>query len=245
MQNELTEVIRNLHSYIRLLSDFGVRSVRAFDDSCKDEESLGDSARELSSDPEMELQALRSRIGQCSRCPLSTGRKSIVFGEGNAGASLVLVGEGPGKEEDLTAKPFVGEAGRLLDKILKAMGLDRGQVYICNVVKCRPPKNRVPTEEEMSVCGRFLDEQLSIIRPRHILALGSTATRYLLKTDKSIGKLRGRFFVHESTGARVMPTYHPAYLLRNESAKRPVWADVQQVMAEMDVPRRSLDHETD
>lgn len=236
MHDEIQQVVRQLQTNIRLLGSFGVRCVRA-SEKLPDQDHTGEEYG-------VQLQALQSRLGQCSRCPLASGRKNIVFGEGNPNASLVLVGEGPGQEEDRTGRPFVGEAGQLLDKILKAMGLDRTQVYICNVVKCRPPKNRVPNEDEMAVCGRFLNEQLAIIRPKHILALGSTATKFLLNTDKSIGRMRGRFFVHASTGAKVMPTYHPAYLLRNESAKRPVWDDVRRVMADMEHPRRSLDHET-
>ncbi len=180
-----------------------------------------------------QLEALHRRIGDCTRCPLSRSRRSIVFGEGRANARLVLVGEGPGFEEDRTGRPFVGPAGQLLERILAAMGLDRQRVYICNVVKCRPPSNRTPSDEEMRTCGQFLDAQLAILRPRHILCLGGTAARYLLNTDRSMAKLRGRFFTHPASGARVMPTYHPAYLLRNEAAKRPVWQDVQRVMAEM------------
>jgi uracil-DNA glycosylase family 4 len=183
-----------------------------------------------------ELDALLARIGDCTRCPLSRNRNRIVFGEGNPVARLALVGEGPGFEEDRTGRPFVGPAGQLLEKILSAMGLDREQVYICNVVKCRPPQNRTPEDEEMRTCGQFLVKQLSIVRPRHILCMGGTATRYLLNTDQPMGRVRGRFFDHAETGARIMPTYHPAYLLRNEQAKRLVWEDVQQVMAEMKQP---------
>ena len=182
------------------------------------------------------LDALRARIGDCTRCPLSRGRNQIVFGEGDPVARLALVGEGPGFEEDRTGRPFVGPAGQLLEKILAAMGLSREQVYICNVVKCRPPQNRTPEDDEMRTCGQFLAKQLSIVHPRHILCMGGTATGYLLNTDQPMGRVRGRFSDHAETGARIMPTYHPAYLLRNEQAKRLVWEDVQQVMAEMKQP---------
>ncbi len=246
-RDELKQVVRQVQTHIRLLRSFGVKAVAAAEKPMaqKPVHMDSDPVSGPMGDPAMHLQELQSRIGQCTRCPLSSGRKNVVFGQGDPRASLVLVGEGPGQEEDRTGRPFVGEAGQLLEKILKAMGLSREQVYICNVVKCRPPKNRVPTDEEMSTCGRFLNEQLAIIKPRHILALGTTAGRFLLDTHMSIGKLRGRFFTHALTGAKVMPTYHPAYLLRNESAKRPVWDDVRQVMADMEHPRRSLDHERD
>ncbi len=185
---------------------------------------------------EAQLSDLRRQIGDCTRCPLSKGRRNIVFGEGNPVARLALVGEGPGSEEDRTGRPFVGPAGQLLEKILAAMGLTREQVYICNVVKCRPPSNRTPEDTEMRTCGQFLEKQLQIVHPRHILCLGGTAARYLLATEQPMGKIRGRFFDHPASGARIMPTYHPAYLLRNEGAKRPVWEDVKRVMAEMAEP---------
>ncbi len=144
---------------------------------------------------------------------------------------LVFAGEGPGQEEDCTGRPFVGRAGQLLDKIIQAMGLKREDVYICNVVKCRPPDNRTPQDDEMRTCGQFLTKQLEIIRPRHIIALGATAAKYLLSTNAAMGQIRVRFFEHPC-GARLMPTFHPAYLLRNPAAKKDVWEDVQKVMAE-------------
>jgi len=182
-----------------------------------------------------QLEALRAEIGDCSRCRLSEQRNHIVFGEGNPVARLVLAGEGPGRDEDRTGRPFVGRAGQLLDRILSAMGLGRDDVYICNVVKCRPPENRTPQDDEMRTCGQFLTRQLEIIRPRHIIALGGTAAKYLLGTNQSMNRLRGRFYPHPC-GARLLATYHPAYLLRNPHAKKPVWEDVQLVMAEMNQP---------
>jgi len=179
-----------------------------------------------------QLDEVRQEIGDCTRCRLHTGRNHIVFGDGNPKARLLFAGEGPGREEDRTGDPFVGRAGQLLDKILAAMGLKREDVYICNVIKCRPPENRTPQEDEMRTCGIFLIRQIEIIRPRHIVCLGSTAARYLLNTNQAMGKIRGRFFEH-SSGARILPTYHPAYLLRNPKAKKPVWDDMQKVMAEM------------
>ncbi len=178
-------------------------------------------------DPAAELAALREELGDCTRCPLHAGRTKIVFGEGNPRARLVFVGEGPGRDEDKSGKPFVGAAGRLLDKIIAAIGLRREDVYICNVVKCRPPNNRDPAPDEAATCGPFMRRQLAIIRPEVVVALGKPAARFLLDTDAPIGRLRGRF--HDLDGAKLMPTYHPAYLLRNAAGKRPVWEDMKQV----------------
>jgi len=178
------------------------------------------------------LDALRAEIGDCRRCKLCEERNAVVFGEGHPTARLVLAGEGPGREEDRTGRPFVGRAGQLLDRILSAMGFKREEVYICNVVKCRPPNNRTPQDDEMRTCGIFLSRQLEIIRPRHIIALGATAAKYLLGTNQSMGRLRGRFFDFHNN-ARLLATYHPAYLLRNPAAKKDVWKDVQMVMAEI------------
>ena len=178
------------------------------------------------------LDALRQEIGDCTRCKLHTGRNNLVFGEGNPKARLLFAGEGPGRDEDRTGRPFVGRAGHLLDKIIEAMGLKREDTYICNVIKCRPPENRTPQDDEMRTCGIFLVRQIEIIRPRHIVCLGSTAAKYVLGINQAMGKIRGRFFEH-SSGARILPTYHPAYLLRNPNAKKPVWEDMQKVMAEM------------
>jgi DNA polymerase len=178
-------------------------------------------------DREVALAALREEIGECTRCPLHAGRTKIVFGEGDPRARLVFVGEGPGRDEDLSGRPFVGAAGQLLDKIIAAIGLGRDDVYICNVVKCRPPGNRDPAPEEAATCGPFMRRQLAIIRPEVVVALGKPAARFLLGTEAPIGQLRGRF--HDFDGVKLMPTYHPAYLLRNSAGKRPVWEDMKQV----------------
>lgn len=181
-------------------------------------------------DPEAALETLRlEEIGDCQRCKLSRGRTNIVFGVGNPHAALMFIGEGPGYDEDRQGFPFVGRAGKLLDQIIKAMGFKREDVYIANVVKCRPPENRTPQPDEVSACSPFLYRQIEIIRPRAIVALGAPATRALLETGLGITKLRGTF--REYRGIPVMPTFHPAYLLRNPAAKRSVWEDMQQVMA--------------
>ena len=187
-----------------------------------------------SAEREAGLGGLRERLGDCRRCGLAEGRTNIVFGEGAADARLMFVGEGPGHDEDLSGRPFVGAAGQLLDRMIAAIGLARAEVYICNVVKCRPPGNRDPLPDEAATCGQFLRAQIDIVGPEVIVALGRPAAQFLLRTDAPIGALRGRF--HDLDGRRLMPTYHPAYLLRNEGAKRSVWEDVKRVMAEMAEP---------
>jgi len=174
------------------------------------------------------LDEIRADLGDCRRCPLCEKRKKIVFGVGNPNARIVFVGEGPGREEDEKGEPFVGEAGRLLDRILFAMGLERKDVYICNVVKCRPPGNRDPLPEEIAACEPFLKRQLAAIRPRIIVALGRFAAQTLLRDETPISRLRGKWKEYE--GIPLMPTFHPAYLLRNPAEKREVWEDVKEVM---------------
>lgn len=177
------------------------------------------------------LEDLRKQIGDCKRCKLGSGRTHLVFGEGSPRARLVFVGEGPGREEDEVGLPFVGEAGRLLTKIIQAMGLSREEVYICNVVKCRPPRNRDPEEDEVETCLPFLKEQLKLIRPEVICALGRVAAQALLGREFKITSERGHWYSFMDIS--LMPTYHPAYLLRNPSAKRQVWEDVQKIMKHM------------
>jgi DNA polymerase len=174
------------------------------------------------------LPDVREELGDCQRCPLHDTRQNLVFGEGNPKAEVVFVGEAPGADEDRQGRPFVGRAGQLLTKIIEAMGLKREEVYICNILKCRPPGNRNPLPGEIATCEPFLVRQLEAIAPKVICALGTFAAHALLKNEAPITVLRGRF--HDYHGMAVMPTYHPAYLLRNPSAKKPVWDDVQQIM---------------
>jgi len=174
------------------------------------------------------LDPVVAELGDCRRCPLGALRHRLVFGEGNPRAELVFVGEAPGADEDAQGRPFVGRAGQLLTKIIAAMGLKREDVYICNILKCRPPGNRNPLPEEIAACEPFLIRQIEAIRPRVICALGSIAAHALLKSEAPISVLRGRF--HRYQGIPLMPTYHPAYLLRNPGAKRQVWEDVQAIM---------------
>jgi DNA polymerase len=154
-----------------------------------------------------------------------------VFGEGDEGAALMFIGEGPGADEDKTGRPFVGRAGQLLTKMIEAMGLTRQQVYIANVVKCRPPENREPFQDEVAACMGFLRTQIKLINPKVIVCLGATSAGHLLNPGKRISNIRGHFLEYE--GLKVMPTYHPAYLLRNETKKRDVWNDLKLVMAEL------------
>ncbi len=175
------------------------------------------------------LLRIREDIGDCTRCKLHKGRTKIVFGTGNPNADLMFVGEGPGRDEDLSGEPFVGRAGKLLTDMIKAMGLQREDVYIANVVKCRPPENRLPEKDEITTCSPFLMRQIDTIKPKVICTLGSCSAQTLLQTAQGISKFRGEWF--DFRGTKLMPTYHPAYLLRNPAAKPEVWKDLQKVMA--------------
>jgi uracil-DNA glycosylase len=173
------------------------------------------------------LEAIREDLGECTRCKLHQHRTHIVFGEGNPSARLVFVGEGPGADEDATGRPFVGRAGQLLDKIIEAIGLKRDEVYITNIVKCRPPQNRTPERDEVATCEQFLFRQLALIRPRVIVALGSPAFQCLLRTKETITRARGEW--RDWNGIKVLPTFHPAYLLRVPEKKREAWEDMKKV----------------
>lgn len=175
-----------------------------------------------------DLSGVCEDIQGCTRCSLSRYRRSIVVGEGTPAARLVFVGEGPGEEEDIKGRPFVGPAGQLLTRIIEAMSFQRREVYIANVVKCRPPGNRIPNPEEIATCSPYLYRQLKAISPQIICTLGAVAAQTLLKTEKRISQLRGRF--HQWEGISVMPTYHPSYLLRNPDRKREVWEDMKKIM---------------
>jgi DNA polymerase len=175
------------------------------------------------------LPVIREFIGDCTRCKLSKGRTKIVFGTGSPKAQLMFVGEGPGRDEDLSGEPFVGRAGKLLTDMIKAMGLQREDVYIANIVKCRPPDNRQPEHDEVAACSPFLMRQIDVIQPKVICTLGNTPTQTLMQTTQGISRFRGEWF--EFRNAKLMPTYHPAYLLRNPAAKADVWKDLQKVMA--------------
>lgn len=184
------------------------------------------------------LLALKESLVDCQQCKLCQHRTNMVFGVGDPHASLVFVGEGPGADEDITGEPFVGRAGQLLTKMIKAMGLEREQTYICNVVKCRPPQNRDPEPDEIKSCEPFLKEQLSLIKPQVIVGLGRYACQTLLNTQIPMSKLRGAW--HSYEGIAFMPTFHPAYLLRNPPAKKYVWEDLQMVMERLGLKASTL-----
>jgi uracil-DNA glycosylase family 4 len=177
------------------------------------------------------LQLIREDIGDCTRCALHKGRNKIVFGDGDPAARLMFVGEGPGADEDAQGLPFVGKAGQLLNNMITAMGLKREEVYIANVVKCRPPGNRTPEPEEGNTCSPFLFRQIDVVRPQVLVALGATAATYLLGQRQPLAGLRGR--VHAFRGMQLIVTYHPAYLLRDPRQKKEAWADLQIAMKEL------------
>jgi DNA polymerase len=186
------------------------------------------------------LERIREDLGECTRCRLHEQRNKIVFGAGNPRAELVFVGEGPGHDEDMQGLPFVGRAGKLLTQMIEAMGLTRDLVYICNVVKCRPPENRKPEDDEVATCSPYLYRQLDAIAPKAIVCLGGTAAHALLKTKDSISRFRGTWFDFRNT--KLLATYHPAYLLRNPAAKGEVWKDLQKVMAHLGLQPKKPSH---
>lgn len=185
---------------------------------------------------EESLECLKKEIGDCQRCKLSKQRKNIVFGEGSPETAIMFIGEAPGSEEDQQGRPFVGDAGQLLTRLINKMGFKREDVYIANIVKCRPPFNRDPEEDEINSCFPFLKKQIEIIRPRIIVSLGRISARTILNTKIPITKLRGRFYEYEDIP--VMPTFHPAYLLRNPKDKWLVWSDMQQVLHRLGLGER-------
>jgi len=183
------------------------------------------------------LENIRSELGECTRCKLHQHRRHIVFGTGNPAAQLVFVGEGPGGEEDVQGKPFVGRAGQLLTKIINSIDLTREEVYIANIIKCRPPNNRNPEPDEIKACEPFLIKQLDAIKPKIICALGTFAAQTLLETDERISRLRGKFIPYRNS--RLIATFHPAFLLRNPQRKRDVWEDMKMIRKEYVSSERS------
>lgn len=185
-------------------------------------------------DREEKLRILSARVAQCTRCAeLAETRTQTVFGIGNPEAKIMFIGEAPGADEDRQGEPFVGAAGQLLNRILEACQIQRADIYICNILRCRPPGNRTPAPDEAASCREYLDGQIEIVDPDYIVCLGSVAAKNLLASVESIGKLRGRFFIHGR--AKVVCTYHPAYLLRNPAAKKDVWDDMKFLMRELGV----------
>ena len=222
--NEIRDTLTLARSQFEYLSDLGLESQK------RDAPDAGEEQQNLETNAALQetLDTIRTDLGDCQRCGLAASRTELVYGVGNPNARLLLVGEAPGREEDARGEPFVGEAGRLLDKILLAMGMQREEVYICNVLKCRPPKNRDPQPEEVATCEAFLIRQVAAIRPQVIVGLGRFAVHCLLKTKAPISRLRGEWQNYQ--GIPMMPTYHPAYLLRNPDGKRDVWEDMKEVL---------------
>jgi len=217
------EIVADLKSYVEYLNGMGIIGVPSSEG--REREASPNSSSLLRKPPTLE--EVRKQLGDCRRCKLHQTRRTLVFGEGNERAKLMIIGEGPGYDEDVQGRPFVGKAGQLLTKILQSIHLQREGVYITNIIKCRPPQNRNPEPDEIETCYPFLIQQIHAIQPQIICALGTFAAQTLLKTDSKITTLRGRFC--EFAGIKVMPTYHPAYLLRNPDRKREVWEDMKQI----------------
>lgn len=210
MNGDKKEIIKDLIDYLQYLKENGI----SFLPSSRKRKSLS-------------LEEVRRELINCDRCKLHRSRRTIVFGEGHEDAKLMLIGEGPGYDEDIQGRPFVGKAGQLLTRILQSVQMDRNEVYITNIVKCRPPGNRTPESDEIKSCFPFLLKQIRIIRPKIICALGTVSAQTLLQTDAKITSLRGKSF--EISGIKVFPTYHPAFLLRNPDKKIEVWEDIQKI----------------
>ena len=218
MDENINELISDLKTYLEYLKGMGIVSLPASEMK----------ADEPGQSTMITLEDVRKELGDCKRCKLHCGRKTIVFGEGNEKATLMLIGEGPGYDEDVQGRPFVGKAGQLLTKILQSINLPREEVYIANIIKCRPPQNRNPEPDEIESCHPFLMKQIGVIQPKIICALGTFSAQTLLKTDTKITALRGKLFDLE--GIKVIPTYHPAFLLRNPDKKREVWEDMKKIV---------------
>ena len=225
-----SRIVEEIKNRLSFMADLGCRGFECSKESL-DIVSLWGSGKNMGSDTDT-LEMIQSDLENCGRCGLASGRRKVVFGSGNPKARIVFVGEGPGGEEDLAGEPFVGAAGQLLTKIIQAIKLSRESVYICNIVKCRPPNNRAPLPDEIGVCIPFVKRQISVIQPEFVCALGSVAAQSLLNTSIPISKLRGQF--HDYDGIKLLTTYHPAYLLRNPEKKREVWEDMKLLMKACD-----------
>ena len=233
LANEIRATLAAARSQFEYLTDLGFEEQKVTAPAGSDVQNA-----EVATPDSAALDAIFNELGNCQRCGLGASRTKLAYGVGNPNARLVLVGDAPGREEDLQGEPFVGEAGQLLDRILQAMGLHRNDVYICNVLKCRPPNNRDPQPEEGATCEAFLVRQIAAVRPQVIIALGRFAVHSLLKTNAPISKLRGEWQSYQ--GIPLMPTYHPAYLLSNPEGKRDVWDDMKQVLRRLQTDGEGL-----
>ena len=228
MDENINELISDLKTYLEYLKGMGIDTLP----------TSGMKADEPGQSTTITLEEVRKELGECKRCKLHRTRRTIVFGEGNEKATLMLVGEGPGYDEDVQGRPFVGKAGQLLTKILQSINLPREEVYITNIIKCRPPQNRNPEPDEIQSCRPFLQKQIQAIRPKIICALGTFSAQTLLKTGTKITALRGKLYDLE--GIKVIPTYHPAFLLRNPERKREVWEDMKKMAEWLGLNDRSI-----
>ncbi len=241
MNQKGSEVLEDLRAYLEYLKGLGIHDLHFFGDwennVCssgifRDGEPIyelpSSYGTQLPSRPQRSsLEEIRREIGNCRKCKLHRTRQTIVFGEGNPQARLMVIGEGPGYDEDVQGRPFVGKAGQLLTKILQSIGVARNEVYIANIIKCRPPQNRNPEPDEIESCFPFLLKQIEAVQPKIICALGTFSAQTLLRTDAKITALRGK--AYHFSNIRIFPTYHPAYLLRNPEKKREVWEDMQRI----------------
>ena len=221
MDQKVQDVIADFKAYLEYLKGMGIEALPAVEEK----------ADKIIQAKGPTLDEIRRELGDCKRCKLHRTRQTVVFGEGSKKAKLMFIGEGPGYDEDVQGRPFVGKAGQLLTKIIQSIHLQREEVYIANIIKCRPPQNRNPEPDEIQSCYPFLMKQIKAIQPRIICALGSFAAHTLLQTDAKITSLRGRVF--DLSGIQVFPTYHPAFLLRNPERKREVWEDMKRIAEEM------------
>jgi uracil-DNA glycosylase family 4 len=223
MDKKVQEIIADLKSYLEYLRGMGMEVLPSSKSSFQ--EAFPNPSSQSSRN--QTLKEIQKELGDCRRCKLHRTRRTIVFGEGNGKAKLMLIGEGPGYDEDVQGRPFVGKAGQLLTKIIQSIQLQREEVYIANVIKCRPPGNRNPEPDEIQNCFPFLLKQINAIQPKIICALGTFAAQTLLKTDAKITALRGKLY--DLSGIKVIPTFHPAFLLRNPERKKEVWEDMKQI----------------
>ncbi len=224
MDENINELISDLRTYMEYLKGMGITTLPVTESTAE---------RATRAEP-MTLEDVRRELGDCKRCKLHRTRKTIVFGEGNEKATLMFIGEGPGYDEDVQGRPFVGKAGQLLTKIIESINLSREEVYIANIIKCRPPQNRNPEPDEIESCNPFLMKQIGVIQPQLICALGTFSAQTLLKTDTKITALRGKLY--DLDGIKVIPTYHPAFLLRNPERKREVWEDMKRISELLKIP---------
>jgi uracil-DNA glycosylase len=237
MARNVKEIVEDVKSYLEYLKEMGIGGLPVEPEQQKPVSKSRSPFQSRIQSKGDTLEEIRSALGECRRCKLHQTRKTIVFGDGNSKAKLMFIGEGPGFDEDVQGRPFVGRAGQLLTKIIESIKLKREDVYIANIIKCRPPQNRNPQPDEIEACHGFVLAQIEAIKPKVICALGTFAAQTLLQTDAKISSLRGRF--HDVKGIKVMPTYHPAFLLRNPERKKDVWEDMKKIAEELkEVERR-------